>query len=80
LEDHLESSFRFSGVAIISYNREKHADYVCESHRASRFDLLMSKFGVDFRHTKFRDQMLVIGKAPEPGDIIWGNLGIDVWD
>lgn len=24
--------------------------------------------------------MLVISKAPEPGDVIWGNLGIDVLD
>lgn len=69
----------FSGTAVISYNREKQADWVCEEHKATRFNLLLHElFGMNFEYKKFGDNLLVIKKAPEPGDIIWGNLGITV--
>lgn len=25
---------------------------------------------------RFRDNVIVVSKAPEPGDILWGNLGV----
>lgn len=35
-------------------------------------------FGMKFSYKRFDRNMIVVRKAPEPGDIIWGNLGIDV--
>ncbi|CAD8174102.1 unnamed protein product [Paramecium pentaurelia] len=78
-EENFETSFQFSGVAIISYNTEDEANAVCKFFRATRLHLILSQVmrvigQKDIR--RFRDNVIVVSKAPEPGDILWGNLGV----
>ena len=30
-------------------------------------------------HLKFRDNIIEVYRAPEPGDVMWENLGYDAW-
>ncbi|CAK64281.1 unnamed protein product (macronuclear) [Paramecium tetraurelia] len=78
-EDNFQNSFQFSGVAIISYNTEDEANAVCKFFKATRLHLILSQVlrvigKKDIR--RFGDNVILVSKAPEPGDILWGNLGV----
>ncbi|CAD8173577.1 unnamed protein product [Paramecium pentaurelia] len=79
MEDHRATIFGFSGICIISYNYEKQADNVCKTFKATRFQVLLDQLGFEQNQfQQFRNNNLFVRKAPEPGDIIWGNLGITI--
>ncbi|CAD8126273.1 unnamed protein product [Paramecium sonneborni] len=79
MEDHKENIFDFSGVCVISYNYEKQADNVCKTFKSTKFQILLEQLGFEQKHyQKFKNNSLFVKKAPEPGDIIWGNLGITI--
>ncbi|CAD8121477.1 unnamed protein product [Paramecium sonneborni] len=79
MEDNRATIFDFSGICIISYNKEKQADNICKTFKATRFQILLDQLGFEQNEfKKFRNNNLLVRKAPEPGDIIWGNLGITI--
>ncbi|CAK66150.1 unnamed protein product (macronuclear) [Paramecium tetraurelia] len=79
MEDHRATIFDFSGICIITYNYEKQADNVCKTFKSTRFQILLDQLGFEQNEfKKFRNNNLFVRKAPEPGDIIWGNLGITI--
>ena len=48
----------------------------------SRFQLLMGRLAslfIKLDHLKFRNNIIEVYRAPEPGDVIWENLGYDAW-
>lgn len=43
-EDNL-NTFDFSGVAIISFNKEEEANSVCKFFKATRLEIILKSFG-----------------------------------
>ncbi|CAK82673.1 unnamed protein product (macronuclear) [Paramecium tetraurelia] len=79
MEDNRANIFKFSGICIISYNYESQADNVCKTFKATRFQILLDQLGFEQNQfQKFRNNNIFVKKAPEPGDVIWGNLGITI--
>lgn len=70
-------------MAFLTYNRQKQVDALREFYKVTKFQLMLMQISgllhID-NPRKFKGQILYVNKAPEPGDILWENLGVGLWD
>ncbi|CAD8147633.1 unnamed protein product [Paramecium octaurelia] len=72
--------FKFSGVAFITYNTSTQAKQIRKYHTQTKFQYILQKllFFYPLESTKtFQGKTPHVIRAPEPGDVIWENLGIN---
>ncbi|CAD8065296.1 unnamed protein product [Paramecium sonneborni] len=72
--------FKFSGVAFITYNTSTQAKQIRQYHTQTKFQYILQKllFFYPLGSTKtFQGKTPHVIRAPEPGDVIWENLGIN---
>ncbi|CAD8109214.1 unnamed protein product [Paramecium primaurelia] len=78
-----DQKFLLSGVAFITFNTSQEAQECRKFHNQTKIQLLFHQLYYCFRRkrqlTKFKGKTPYVVRAPEPGDIMWENLGEKPW-
>ncbi|CAD8062591.1 unnamed protein product [Paramecium sonneborni] len=78
-----DQKFQFSGVAFITFNTSQEAQECRKFHNQTKIQLLFHQLYYCFKRKrqliKFKGKTPYVVRAPEPGDIMWENLGEKPW-
>ncbi|CAD8068986.1 unnamed protein product [Paramecium sonneborni] len=78
-----DQKFLFSGVVFITFNTSQEAQECRKYHNQTKIQLLFHQLYYCFKRKqqliKFKGKTPYVVRAPEPGDIMWENLGEKPW-